>query len=109
MVKLIIKYAIVVVSTIIVSRLLTSTILEIWPNLSSIPHPDGGNSNIGAVLLEIGIGYLLNIVILFLMMKDMKKENLKSKPVLILTFLFTEAGIAFFLLAVGFKKLVLAN
>jgi hypothetical protein len=105
MTRLIIKYSILVVSSIVVARLLTVTILTIWPDLLTINISEGVSRKLGRGILETGISYLLNIIIIFLLSNDMKKENFKSVPILIMTFFSSLVGIIFFFLTIANNKL----
>ena len=105
MTRLIIKYSVLVVSSIVVARLLTATILTIWPDILTINISEGVTRNLGRGTLESGISYLLNIIIIFLLSKDMKKENFKSIPILIMTFFSSLVGIIFFFLTLAYNKL----
>ena len=105
MTRLIIKYSVLVVSSIVVARLLTATILTIWPDLLTINISEGISRRLRRGNLESGISYLLNIIIIFLLSKDMKKANFKSIPILIMTFLSSLVGIIFFFLAIANNKL----
>lgn len=105
MTRLIIKYSVLVVSSIVFARLLTATILTIWPNLLTINISEGVSRKLGTGNLQTGISYLVNIIIIFLLSKDMKKENLKSIPILIMTFFSSLVGIIFFFLTIANNKL----
>jgi hypothetical protein len=105
MTRLIIKYSVLVVSSIVVARLLSATILTIWPDLLTINISEGVSRKLGEGYLETGISYSLNIIIIFLLSKDMKKENIKSVPILIMTFFSSLVGIIFFFLTLANNKL----
>lgn len=105
MTRLIIKYSILVVSSIIVARLLTTTILTYWPDLLTIYISEGATRKPGSRFLESGISYLLNVIILIILSKDMRKENYKSIPILIMTFFSSLVGITFFFLTLAYKNL----
>ena len=105
MTRLIIKYSVLVVSSIALAQLITATILTIRPDFLTINISEGVSRKIGGGILETGISYLLNIIIIFLLSKDMKKENFKSIPILIMTFFFSLVGIIFFFLTLANNKL----
>lgn len=105
MTRLIIKYSVLVVSSIVFARLLTATILSIWPNLLTISISEGVSRKLGTGILQTEISYLVNIIIIFILSRDMKKENLKSIPILIMTFFSSLVGIIFFLLTLTNNKL----
>ena len=95
--QLIKKYSILLISAILLSYLLTGIILTIWPNLLTTELPDGGTSTLGNGYLTSGLDYLINIVFIILLSKEMNKENIKSIPVLILTFFSSLFRVMFFL------------
>jgi len=105
MTRLIIKYSVLVVSSIVVLQLLTATILIICPDLLTINISEGVSRKLGKGNLESGISYLINIIIMFLLSKDMKKENFRSIPILIMTFFSSLVGVIFFFLVIVNNKL----
>jgi hypothetical protein len=80
------KYSILLISALILSNVLTGVIMMIWPDLLTRQLPNGGFSTLGTGFLTSGLEYLINIVFVVLLHKEMKKENIKSIPVLVLTF-----------------------
>lgn len=50
--------------------------------------------------------YLCNVITAVMIHQDMRKTNTVSTPVIILTLLFNEIGVCFFLLPVLYKELV---
>jgi len=100
------KYAILLVATIVTARILTALIMSIWPNLLTIEMP---NSKItyGNAYLEYGIEILINIVLVCIMRKEMKKEKVMSIPILVITFFQNYVGIVIFLLLLTHRKLLL--
>jgi hypothetical protein len=103
--QLIKKYSILLVSAIILSHLLTGIILTIWPNLLTTELPGGGTSSIGNGFLTSGLDYLINIVFIILLTKEMSKERIKSIPILILTFFSSLLGVIFFLFIAAYQKM----
>ena len=104
MTKLIIKYTVLVVSSIVLVQLLTATILTIWSDLLTRQNPQGFTTKFGSVYIESGIGYLFNIVFVFILYKEMQKEKVKSIPILILTFFSSLLGVIFFFLTIAFDR-----
>lgn len=100
------KYAILVVSSIIIVRLITVSILTIWPDLLSMKMPDEGVRTFGIAFLETGVEYIINIIFVILLSKDMKRENIFSLPILILTFVSNILGVIFFFLILANNKLI---
>lgn len=103
--ELIIKYSVLVVTSIVVARVLTAAIMAFWPNLLTTNISEGVSRKLGAGNLEIGISYLLNLIIVFLLSQDMKKEDIKSIPILFMTFFSSQVGIIFFFLVLVYNKL----
>ena len=105
MIRLLKKYTILVIASIIISRILTATILTIWPDLLTTKMPNGGTHSFGSGFLETGIEYLINIIFVFLLAKEMKNEKILSVSVLILTFFSSSIGVLFFFLILADNKL----
>jgi hypothetical protein len=99
------KYLIVVVATIVTVRLLTAIILTIWPDLLIIHLPNNGTTKLGSEFIYRGFDSLLNIVIIYLLYNDMKKEKVLNIPILILTFFSSLLGVIFFFLTIAFNEL----
>ncbi len=98
------KYATLLIIGLILSRVLTSIILLAIPNLLTSELPDGGTSTLGSGYLSGGFEYLINIIFIILLSKDMKKEQVKSNLILIMTFFSSFIGILLFLLSVAHNK-----
>lgn len=105
MIGLLKKYAILVIASIIIARLITITILTIWPDLLITKLPNGGTQTLGNGFLETGIEFVVNIIFVILLIKEMKKEKISSYPVLILTFFSSVIGVLFFFLILADHKL----
>jgi len=105
MIGLLKKYAILVIASIIIARLLTVSIMTIWPDLLTTKLPNGSTHTLGTGFLETGIDFLINIVFIFLLTKEMKNEKLLSVPVLILTLFSSLIGVLFFFLMLADKKI----
>ncbi|MCK4662931.1 MAG: hypothetical protein KAT68_08705 [Bacteroidales bacterium] len=103
--NLIKKYAILLIIGIVLSHLITAIILTIWPNLLTTEYPDGHTLKLGSDYLTVAFEYSINIVFIILIAKDMKRENLKSIPILILTFFYSLLGVIFFLVIIATKKI----
>lgn len=102
--ELIKKYATLLIIVLIISRILTAIILLAIPNLLISGLPDGGTSTLGSGYLSGGIEYLINIGVIILLSKDMKKEQIKSNLILIMTFFSSFIGVLLFLLSVAHNK-----
>lgn len=55
------------------------------------------------------IVYLLNIVLIYFLYNDMKKEKILNIPILILTFFDSVLGVIFFFVLIAYKKLIIRN
>ncbi len=104
MTRLIKKYTILVVASIVFVRLLTATIMTIWPDLLTTKISETLTHKISTGYLESGIAYLINIVFVFLLYKEMEKEKVQSIPILVLTFFSSLLGVIFFLLTIAYDK-----
>ena len=98
------KYTILVVASIVFVRLLTATIMTIWPDLLTTKISETLTHKISNGYLERGIAYLVNIVFVFLLYKEMEKEKVQSIPILVLTFFSSLIGVIFFLLTIAYDK-----
>lgn len=105
MTKILVKYSIILVAAKILASLLTITIMSIWPHLLTTEMPNRETSTLGTGFLETGIEYLINLVIIYLLVKEMEKEDIFSLPILILTFFSSWIGILFFFLAFAYKRI----
>jgi hypothetical protein len=100
MTELIKKYSILLVVGKILSYILAGIILIIFPYLMTSELPNGGTSTLSRNYLSSSIEYLINIAFIFFLLKDMEKENSKSKIILIMTFFSAFIGVLFFLLSI---------
>jgi|GEM_PF-2295046 len=105
MTKLIIKYSVLVISSIVLADLLSLAILSLIPDFQTINFSESVSKILGSGIMYEGIKYLFNIIIIFILAKDMKNLNLKSNLILIMTFFSSIVGILFFLLAIANIKL----
>jgi len=105
--QLIIKYAILVIVITLIARLISTPIMILFPTLLTKINPDGSTTTFPLGFIERALEYILNISIVILMKKDFDKQNLKSIPILIVTFFFNFIGVIFFLLASLQNKLTL--
>ena len=103
--KLIKKYTILVISAIILSHLLTVIILTIWPNLLTTEMLNGGTFTLGNRYLSSALDFLMNIIFIILLAKEMNKERIKSIPILILTFFSSLLGVIFFFFIAAYQKI----
>ncbi len=78
-----------------------------WPDLLTQVNSDGIRTSYSFGLIERALEYAMNIVIVTIMKKDLSEHNLKSTPILIVTFFFSFIGVIFFLLATLQNKLTL--
>ena len=103
------KYVILSIVTKLLTYLIAFILLTIFPKLLTTDLPHGGSVNLGIGYLETIMRYLLNILIIVFMHSDMKKINLKSIPVLILTFFSSLTGTIFFLFLIFEKHNITKN
>lgn len=103
--KLIKKYTILLITGLILARLLSLFIAEIWPEILIRNYDDGSFRTYSVGNIEMIIEYFVNVVFIFLIYFDLKKQEIKSAPILIITFFSCLAGVLFFLLVTYQKKL----
>ncbi len=105
MTKLIIKYSILVIITFVIVRVVPYIILYINPFFLTIQVSEGVTTTYGTGLLEAAINHFLNFFIIIVLLIDMKKWNVKSYLILILTFFSSILGVAFFFLMISYNNL----
>lgn len=105
--QLIIKYALLVIVTTLIARLTSFVILSQFPLLLTKINPDGSISTFPVAFIERALEFAMNVFIVILMKKDLDNQNVKSIPILILTFFFSFIGVIFFLLVSLQNKLTL--
>ena len=106
MIKLLKKYTILVVTSIILVRLIGATLIIFWPDLLTTKISATETHKFVPGFIETGIGYLINIIFIFLLHKEMKNQNFRSIPVLILTFFSNLLGVIFFFLIIAYNMLI---
>ncbi|NLL27805.1 MAG: hypothetical protein GX259_03325 [Bacteroidales bacterium] len=99
------KYTILIIASIIIVKLLVITIITIWPDLLTTKLPNGGILTLSTGVLEAGIEFVINVVFIFLLTKEMKKEKILSIPILVMTFFSNLIGVLFFFLILAENKL----
>jgi hypothetical protein len=109
MIRLIKKYTILIAASIILVHFLTVLILTIFPDLLTVEISEMSTFTIGTGYLKCGIEYLLNIVLVVILYKDMTRENIQSIPILIVTFFSNLVGILLFFLIITSKTLNYKN
>ena len=105
MVQLVKKYTILILGSIILAAFLAGLILAIFPDLLTTETAEGVRHTIGTLFLNRSIQYLFNIVLIILLSRDMKKANIQSIPILVLTFFHSTIGVLFFFLIMASKVL----
>ena len=98
MIELLKKYSTLLILAHIASRVFSVVILSIYPNLLITEEHEGGNSTLGNGYLNQVFELLFNFGFVFLLNYDMKKENIKSNLILIITGFSSMTGVLFFLL-----------
>jgi len=105
MTRLLKKYTILVVASIVIIRLATAIIITIWPDLLTIKISDIETHKLGTVFIERGIEYFINIILIILIYLEMKNIKVYSYPVLILTFFSNLLGVIFFFLIMAYQRI----
>ena len=103
--QLIKKYIILLLVATVITRLVAIILLGIYPNLLTTELPDGSTSTLGDAYLERFFEYLINIIFVILLLKEMRRLKFISLPILVVTFLSSYIGIIFFLFAAAGKTL----
>ena len=101
MIDLIKKYSLLIIIGIVLSRILAGIILIAFPDILTSELPNGGTSTLSVSYLSDRFEYLVNIIVIIFLVKDMKMEKINSPLILIMTFFSAFIGIIFFLLSVA--------
>ncbi|WP_282030853.1 hypothetical protein [Winogradskyella eximia] len=109
MINLIKKYSLLLIIGITLSRIMAGIILILFPDLLTSELPDGGTSTLSSDYLSVGLDFIINIVFIVLLAKDMKTEKINSPLILIMTFFYAYIGILIFLLTVASNKFSRTN
>ena len=104
--QLIIKYIILVIVTTLLARLVSTIIMIQFPMILTQVNPNGSTTTFPFEFIESALEYLMNIVIVVLMKKDLEKQNLKTNLILIVTFFSSFIGVILFLLSSLENKLI---
>lgn len=99
------KYSILVISSMVTSYLLTALILYMSPHLLTTQTPDGATHSFSSAYLKVGIEYLINIIFVSLLYREMKTLKIMSTPILILTFFSSLIGVIFLFIISAYEKL----
>ena len=103
--QLIIKYALLIIITTLIIKIITGIITVSPPLLLSTITVNGRIRPFPILFFENILELVLNIIIVIIMKKDLRKENINSVPLLILTLFSGLIGVLFFLLAVYHNQL----
>lgn len=76
-----------------------------WPDVLTTTNTDGSTTTYSFNYLEQAFNYVLNIVFIILLAYDLKKQQMKSIPILVVTLFSSLMGVLFFLLFVAQKNL----
>ena len=98
------KYSILVIASMVTSYLLSALILYISPHLLTTQTPDGVTHSFSSAYLKVGIDYLINIIFVFLLYKEMKKMKFINIPILTLTFFDSIIGIIFLFIIIAYEN-----
>ena len=99
------KYSILVIASIVTSYLLSALILFLSPHLLKTQMPDGATQTYSTAYLKGGIDYLINIIFIFLLYREMKTLKIMSIPILILTFFSSLIGVIFLFIINAYENL----
>jgi hypothetical protein len=103
--KLLKKYAVILILVSVITRLITAVILTLYPDLLVRELSSTETYTFGDIYITKALEYILNICIVMLIHKDMKKEGFMSIPILIMTFFSSFLGIVFFIFYMAYHKL----
>jgi len=92
------KYFFLLAGLYIAIRTLGYILLLIFPELLTIHYSNSSTRTLSANYLIEFTEYLGNLIIIYLLNKDMKELGNRSIPILILTFFYNTAGIVFYLI-----------
>jgi hypothetical protein len=104
--QLIVKYSILLISAFILARLFTTITMVIWPDILTKANIDGSTTTYSFNYLEQVFKYVINIAFIIVLAYDLKKQQMKSIPILVVTFFSSLMGVLFFLLFAAQKKLI---
>ena len=99
------KYSILVIASMVTSYLLTALILYLSPHLLTTQTPDGATHSYSSAFLKDGIDYLINIIFVILLYREMKTLKIISIPILILTFFSSLIGVIFLFIINAYENL----
>jgi len=94
-----------VIASIVISYLLAAVILLLSPHLLTTQTPDGATQTYSTAYLKDGIDYLINIIFIFLLYREMKILKIMSIPILMLTFFSGLIGVIFFFIIIAYENL----
>ncbi|MHB9142221.1 MAG: hypothetical protein ACYC25_10125 [Paludibacter sp.] len=99
------KYSLLAIASIMTINLLTAFILLLSPHLLTTQTPDGPTQTYSIAYLKDGIEYLINIIFVFLLYREMKKLKFMSIPILILTLFSSLNGVIFLFIVNAYENL----
>ena len=91
------KYAILNIVAKLLTNLIPAILILIFPKLLTFEFPTGGYKTYSLGYLTTPISYIFNIIIATFIFRDMRKLNIQSIPILILTCLSGVTGTTIFL------------
>lgn len=101
----IIRYTVLIIVTTLITRVIPFIVMMKFPMLLNHINPDGSVTTLPLGLAEKALEYVVNILIIILMKKDLDKQNVQSLPILMVTFFHSFIGVIFFLLVILQNKL----
>jgi hypothetical protein len=105
MTRLIKKYSILVIVSIVVRSFLRALVITLSPYLLMYQNPNGLMRSFRSFLLEDAIEYLINIVFVILLYREMKVLKVISIPILMLTFFSSPTGVIIFFIIYAYNNL----
>lgn len=102
--KAIKKYGLLLILSKLCINLIPLFLFSVYPEIGTIAYGEKGSRSFGIGYFEWGISYGCNIVIALFMYNDMKKCNIKSPLLVLLTLCTSLIGTLFFLFLL-FEKL----
>lgn len=99
------KYAVLNIVAKLLTNLIPTILIIIFPKLLTIEFPNGNIKTFSLGYLTIPASYLFNIIIAIFLFRDMRKLNITSLGILILTCLSGITGTIVFLIVSFQNKL----
>jgi hypothetical protein len=86
--------------------MLTISSMMIWPDILTKTNIDGSTTTYSFNYLEQLFKYVINIVFIILLAYDLKRQQMRAIPILVVTLFSSLMGVLFFLLFAAQKNLI---